>query len=728
MAETLAGQDRPKPIADDRLEWQFGNDLICGYCGQENVSTRSFCGRCGQPLWETCPECKTPHRHGERFCGSCGTDLERELGERRRRCETLLQEARQLREQQDFERAIFRLKGLQQITDARLLTFAEQAQALFEEIAAERDRCQQAAVNAVRQAEEHLKHRRYAEAATVLLRVPESVRDDTAARLLAEAESKRDEVEALKDDIRQALQEKALHELPAKIERLLELKPGHEMAVRLTGQLREKMLTAAKKKLAGCEYAAAVKLLAQIPSSAADVEVEKLRDRARELDWLREDLKLSPIADPPLLGLADRLVRLSPDDVQAQRLADELRSRLASSPSERRAAALPWAPPRSYRYGFPVQPWVGLQRIACSAAAEAEMRKSAGRFFVACGLALQGLDQGAISINLRPAPETGLLQKLNLLKRKSPTAAWGLDFGATSLRTVHLTYERQRSAVILDAAQTFEYRRVLTMVSDEAEQWQLKKEALVQFAAQHQLEGQRIALGVSGIQTLGRFVELPPVEPKKLEETVRRESDFQFPLPLSELAWGHQLLPRPAEAAPDTAPYPAVFQAVRQYHIDNLVRLGEEAGLHVDVVQSECLALHNLAVYDFFDDDQTAAKSPALALLDVGADVTNLVISSPSRVWFRSIAFGGETFTNLLVRPFKLTREQAELLKREPARARRVYQIYDLFEPDLAHLAEEVARSLATFRRQLPGQAVQRMFGVGGGFQLHGLLRHLCRA
>ena len=256
--------------------------------------------------------------------------------------------------------------------------------------------------------------------------------------MLAEAQSKRDEVEALKAGIQQALQAKALHELPAQIERLLELKPGHEMAVRLTGQLREKLLAAAQKKLAACEYAAAVKLLAQIPSSAADVEIEKLRDRARELDWLLEDLKLSPVADPPLLGLAERLVRLSPDDVQAQRLAAELRSRFEASPSDRRSAALPWAPPRTYRYGFPVQALGGLQRIACSAAAEAEWRKSPGRFFVACGLALQGLDQAAISINLRPSPKTSLLRKLTLLKRKSPTAAWGLDLGTTGLRAAHL--------------------------------------------------------------------------------------------------------------------------------------------------------------------------------------------------------------------------------------------------------------------------------------------------
>jgi type IV pilus assembly protein PilM len=727
MTEIVAGQDSLKQDANDRLELQFGNDLICGSCGQENMSSRSFCGRCGQRLWETCPECQAPHRHGERFCGGCGADLERKLGERRRRCEALLQEAQQLREQQEYERAASRLQGLTRLEDARLQSFAEQAEGMLKEIAAERARGRQFAGQAWRQAEEHLKHRRYAEATTVLQRVPESLRDEKTVRLLAEAQSKRDEVEALTAGIQQALQAKALHELPGQIERLLELKPGHEMAVRLTSQLRERLLTAAQKKLAACEYAAAVKLLAQIPSSAADVEIEKLRDRARELDWLLEDLKLSPVADPPLLGLAERLVRLSPDDVQAQRLAAELRSRFEASPSDRRSAALPWAPPRTYRFGFPVHALLGLQRIACSAAAEAEWRKSPGRFFVACGLALQGLDRAAISINLRPSPKTSLLRKLTLLKRTSPTAAWGLDLGTTGLRAAHLTYDRQRSAVILDAVQTIEYRRSLTTVPDEAEQRQLKKEALVQFAARNQLEGERICLSVSGIQTLGRFVDLPPVEPKKLEETIRREAGFQFPLALEELAWGYQLLPRPADAASETTPYPVVLQAVKQYVVDNLVHLGEEAGLRVDVVQSECLALHNLAVYEFFGDDQAAATQSPVAVLDVGADITNLVISSPSRAWFRSITAGGVTFTNVLVRPFKLTREQAELLKREPHRARRVYQMYDLLEPDLTHLAEEVERSLAAFRRQVPGHAVQRMVGVGGGFQLHGLLRHLCR-
>ncbi len=724
MTETVAGEDRRGRFADTSLA--FGEDLICGYCGQENTSTRSFCGRCGQSLWETCPECRTPYRHGEKFCGNCGTDLERLFSERRKRCESQLQEALQWREQQEFERAILHLKGLARLDDVKLQSFAERAQGLLEELTAEKERWEHSAAQSLQEAEGHLERQQYAEAAAVLERIPASLRSDKAIRLLAEAQAWRDEVGELTAGIQQALRAKALHELPGKIERLLELKPGHEMAVRLSGQLRDRLLAAAKKKLAEFDYAAAWKLVEQIPPSAVDAEVEKVRDRARELGWLLEDLKLSPVATAPLLGLAERLLKLSPDDPQAQRLAEDLRIRVKEPPPDRRLAAPSWATMRDSRLEFPVHALAGLQRIACSAAAEAELRKSPGRFFVACGLALQGLDQAAIAINLLPPKETGLMGRLQRFKSKS-TSAWGLELGITGLKAARLSCDRQRGAVTLDTVQQIEYRHSLTTVSDEAERRQLQQEALVQFVARHKPDAERVCLSVPGIATLGRFLELPPVEPKKLQETIRREADFQFPIDLSDLAWGYHLFPRP-EGAPPTTSQRLAMQAVKQFHVDNLLHLGEETGLRVEVVQSECLALHNLAVYEFFGGEQEpAGASQAVALLDVGADITNLVISSPSCVWFRSIGVGGETFTTQLLRPFKLTREQAELLKRQPARARRVYQMYDVLEPDLTHLAEEVDRSLTQLRRQLPGVTVRRMYGVGGGFHLHGLLRLLCR-
>jgi Tfp pilus assembly PilM family ATPase len=81
------------------------------------------------------------------------------------------------------------------------------------------------------------------------------------------------------------------------------------------------------------------------------------------------------------------------------------------------------------------------------------------------------------------------------------------------------------------------------------------------------------------------------------------------------------------------------MQAVKKYAIDHMAIMCQDVGLRLDVVQSECLALHNLAVYEFFGRSPAAgARARAVALLDIGARATNLVISAPGCVWFRSIA------------------------------------------------------------------------------------------
>jgi type IV pilus assembly protein PilM len=342
-------------------------------------------------------------------------------------------------------------------------------------------------------------------------------------------------------------------------------------------------------------------------------------------------------------------------------------------------------------------------------------------------LALQGLEQAAVPINLLPPKESGLLGKLPNVFRKAPQSAWGLDLGTTSLKAVRLSYNRQQSAVTLEAIERVDYLQNPAEITDDFERRRLEKEAIRQFLERRKLDADRVCAGISGSYTLGRFLEVPSTDPKKLDDVIRREADFQFPMHLDELSWGHYVFPRAADSESQSLPYKVLMQAVKRYYVNQLLSVYRDAGLSLDVVQSDCVALHNLAEYELLSDADPEDTRPAVAMLEVGARSTNLVISSPRCVWFRTIGVAGEVFTNALLRPLKLTREQAEELKRSPARARRVYQVYDLLEPDAAHLVEEVERSLRTFRRQFRDVRVQQMYGIGGGFQLHGLLRRLCQ-
>jgi Tfp pilus assembly PilM family ATPase len=176
------------------------------------------------------------------------------------------------------------------------------------------------------------------------------------------------------------------------------------------------------------------------------------------------------------------------------------------------------------------------------------------------------------------------------------------------------------------------------------------------------------------------------------------------------------------------------LQAIKSFHAEQLLAIAREAGLNIDILQSDCTALHNFATYEFFgkagesqEEDKTTKEehAEAIAMLDVGTHGSNLVISSPTLVWFRSIGVGGDAFTSDLLKPFRLTRAQAETLKRKPSSARRISQVYKAMEPTLSYLVEDVQRSVQSCLKLFPHVVIRRMFGVGGGFALHGLMRRL---
>lgn len=731
--ETLAAEESRKRADDDRQRVSPGplfpgDDVVCGQCGQVNVSTRTFCGRCGQRLWESCPGCNQRHRIGERFCGHCGTDLEQRLVEARQRCEKQLTDAERYRQLGDFALAIARLQSVAAVEEPHLRAMAQRAAALVLEVAAEQKHWEQAVARVEPEAAQLLHTHHYQEATAALERIPERLRSEKTAGLLREARAKAEQVEGLTKEIQTLVRTKQIKELGAKIDRLLQLQPDQAAVRKLAQQLRDRLLAAARQKLDADDYPAVLDLLDQLPQCAHSSDVEELRDEALELNCLIDDLKLSPLIDPPLVSLAERMVKVRPQHQQARQLLGAIRERATQRPDHARFAAPTWAKIQDYRLGFPVHWWAGLQHISHSPEINVLLRKEPGKYFVACGLALQGLGLAAIGINLLPSQNTGLFRRLPALLRKEPTSAWGLDLGMTGLKAVRMGLDRQQKTAAIQTVEWFPYQTPLTPQTDEAARFRLEREVIRLFQERHQPEGDRLCMSVPGLSTVGRFLQLPPIDAKRLDETARNEANLQFPMDLSELAWGYHVFPRPETAPAQSTPYRCVMQAVKLFVVNHLATMCQESGLRLDVVQSDCLALHNLAVHECFPQlPEAGIRSAAVALLDVGARATNLVISSPGCTWFRSIGLAGDTFTNALVRALQLTRAQSEQLKRDPARAHSVHLMYAALEPEFAHLVAEVERSLQKYHRQYPEFPVAQLLAFAGGMRMHGLLRSFNR-
>ena len=572
---------------------------------------------------------------------------------------------------------------------------------------------------------ELLAGRAYEAAVEVLESIPEPLRTQEINNCLERAQSQWKELLALHGEIRTLIEARRTSELFPKLERLLALKPDHSQAQKLATQLREQLLAAATKRLNEHLYTDALKLLEQIPTFARNEEVESATDKALELSVLLTELRSAPLALQSTLAVVQKLVKFAPANKEAARLAEEFKARVAAKPEAVRAAAPVWTKaPQRTRVLLPVE-WLGyFTRLACEDAGGFKtLRESPGQFFVALGLALQGIDEADTAVNLLPAEKTGLLSKLPFsFGKKLPTAAWGLDLGESGLRAIKLSKDAKSGVVKLEACEHIAHSQPLVQIEKSLEREEVAAVTLKEFLGRAQTEGSRLVASLSSQRVLGRFFDLPPMAGKKVAEAVQFEAKHQIPVPLEDLSWAYDiqgLMPAAGGKEQDERPRKILLVAARLAHVQAQAALFKAAGVTIDELMPDCLALHNAFQFEFHSDNAKPA-----AVVDIGLDCTNFLVSAPRTCWFRSFGLGGENFTQALARHFQLTREQAEELKRKPAKARR-YSLYCATqEPLFVQLVSEIERSLASYSR-FSAETVEKLYGVGGAFQTHGLLRYL---
>jgi Tfp pilus assembly PilM family ATPase len=248
------------------------------------------------------------------------------------------------------------------------------------------------------------------------------------------------------------------------------------------------------------------------------------------------------------------------------------------------------------------------------------------------------------------------------------------------------------------------------------------RSSLDKLLTRHDLRTETVCVSLNGNQVLGRFLYLPHTKQKKMDAAVRYEAQHQFAVPLQELVWTYQSLQSLGESAANGDARNIMLVAIKANHALETLSVFEDCKISVSLMQSECLALHNLAVFNWINEPE----SQPLAVLDVGHKTSSLVVSmTPQKVWFRTIASGAADFSSALVRQLKLTRGDAERLVRDPHTAGCLYELDAALRPVFADLAKQIQLSLSSFRTAYPEVSAEQLHGAGGGFLTHGLLRFL---
>jgi len=295
-------------------------------------------------------------------------------------------------------------------------------------------------------------------------------------------------------------------------------------------------------------------------------------------------------------------------------------------------------------------------------------------------------------------------------------SVWAIDIGNNSLKALHLS--NVGGAVEVIGFDNIQHGKILTGNVKPAERDELIALSLRQFVKQNDLGKDAVVVSVPSQNSFARFVNLPPVAPKRIPEIVRFEAAQQIPFDINDVQWDWQMFEQGENAESKVG----IF-AIKNEVVSSVLEHFSREDITVSYVQMASMALFNYALYD--RSDLLNSNSQGVIILDIGAENSDLVVCTKSTVWQRSIPIGGNAFTKAIAEAFKLNFEKAEKLKRTAAMSKYARQIFQAMRPVFTELVSEVQRSLGFYNSSNPNTKLSKIIAVGGGTKMRGLLKYL---
>ena len=701
--------------------------IRCVHCERHNPVDREFCGECGSKLREACLQCGKKHAVDEKFCGGCGTNLAESLQQRVANLEKKLALAVQMEREGRFYDAKSILQEVTANGDGRLEGLQENAVRLMQQLDQRKARRIEEAEHFEIVARREIEICRFDRALEALKAIPRGLRSREIESLFTVVQSRYQEVQSLQAEIKAGLASKERDGVLAKVTRFCELQPHHQDARQLKAKLAkqaaqkhasqaQKLAILAQRKIEAGQYGEAIDAVRKIEPEFCKGKIELISRKAAELHWYHEQLQRSPRADKQLVKIAQRWQKLAPSDPRPRQFVQELTTILGDAPRDRRFSGRPWRTRKRTSKQFDVQHWSGISRAVLEGEIAETIAQYPGQFFVAYGLALQGLGMARLDLDLRPR-KNGWRR---LLGKRTLDSVWGIDVGSTSLKALELTRHSKEEELSVTGVERIEFAKARSACNDEEFSEQVAQ-ALAEFQVTVDAKKPTIALSLPGHMTLPRFFSLPPIRSKKtsLDEAVRFEIQHQIPLPLDESVYAYHAWDLKDDTFDEQRSIAAI--AARKEDVESWILAATRSACHVALLQSDAFALYNALHFEIL---ASLKEDSVLAVLDVGGDTSNILVAEKDFIWTRASFFGTKRLTTALSRDFQLTHAQSNRVRCEPTTAKWMHLVDQTLQTEFSELREEVLKTIRSYPRR-SNSSVQVLLGSGGGCCQHGMLTAL---
>jgi len=226
---------------------------------------------------------------------------------------------------------------------------------------------------------------------------------------------------------------------------------------------------------------------------------------------------------------------------------------------------------------------------------------------------------------------------------------------------------------------------------------------------QIKLNSRNVCASVSGTSVIFKRMTVDVPNPRETQEAVFWEAEQYLPFDVSQVYMDYHVLSRGSDNKTDL-----ILIAAKKALVDTYMSAISDSGLVPKVIDIDFFAMQNL-----FELNYPANPSEAVALVDLGASATKIVVVDRGvPVFTKDSALGGRNITAEIQRNLNLNYADAETLKVGGQGGPMPQEVSDLLNIGAENFATEIKRALDFYSASSTGAPVAYVLLSGGSAKI----------
>lgn len=290
----------------------------------------------------------------------------------------------------------------------------------------------------------------------------------------------------------------------------------------------------------------------------------------------------------------------------------------------------------------------------------------------------------------------------------------GCDIGGQTVKVVQLGGKRKGPKALGYGMAPFDPKWIAKGVVVDPQKLAGVIKSLLASPGQGQFKARAVSIAVPMSVVYVRPLQLPALKKDDIAQAVQLEVEQYVPVPSKDLYVDYEIV----NTLPDKT-LELQIAAVPKVVVDSHMKLFEFLGLLPESVEVSISAIMR---------SLTQSNTTPTLLADFGSAATDIVVGDRSIKLSSTVAVGGNTITQALVKSMNVTVQQADEIKQKfgigPSGLRK--EILAAIEPHIQDIVKEINKAIKYYnQRSGSQQTIQRIVMSGGSSYMPGLKDYL---